>query len=125
MAGTRQPGGQREVIITTASIVLSNQDIGKIIGNRGAVGGITITLPAPNVENMGGTITVLSQANQTLLVNCVTADTLVITNDLNADSVQLATAALMIGGGFDFVSDGVGWQVLPRVFAGQTITTAT
>ncbi len=125
MPGTRQPGGHREVIAVTANTTLTDNDVGKIITNRGAAGAVTITLPTPNVTNKGGTITVLAQADQNLTVTCATLDTLVILNDLAADSVALTTVAQKIGGGMDFLSDGTGWQVLPRVHSGQTISTAT
>lgn len=125
MAGFRQPGGHREVITVTADVTLSDGDVGKIVTNRGASGAVIITLPAASSTNAGGSILVLPTANQSLTVTG-TADTMIIVNDLTADSVSVQTASQMIGGGLDFVSDGTGWHALVLGNGGtMTITTAT
>jgi hypothetical protein len=125
MAGTRQPGGHREIINATGNITLTSDDVGKIVTNRGAAGAVVVTLPAANSTNAGGTILVLPTADQNLTVSG-TADTMIILNDLTADSVAVSTAGQKIGGGFEMVSDGVGWHALVLGAAGtQTVTTAT
>lgn len=125
MPGTRQPGGQREVVALTASATLTNYDIGKIFTNRGASGTVTITLPAPDSTNAGGRVEVYCVANQTLTVNCSTNDLLVIFNDAAADSVSFATANEKIGAGGMFISDGTGWIYANTCAGANTLTTAT
>jgi hypothetical protein len=89
MAGTRQGGRNRELIITT----------------------VTITLPTASGVTPGGDIMVLGAANQALIVAPATADTLVGLNDLDLDSVALQTASEMIGGALLFTCLGPVWHV--------------
>lgn len=125
MAGSRNAGGQREVVATAASITLGNNDIGKIITTRGASGAVTVTLPTPSMDNAGGSVTVLNVVDQNLTVNCSTNDLVMIINDAAADSVSLQTASQKIGGGFDFISDGTNWFVNLRNPTGGTLTVTT
>lgn len=121
---TRQPGGQREVLTITANTTLTNSDVGKIITNRGATGAVVITLPAAGVGNLGGSILVMATADQNLTVT--TTDNLVTINDLAADSVAFSTTSQKIGGGWEFISDGVAWHALVLGSGGtQTTTVAT
>lgn len=124
MAGTRQPGGHREVVALTASTTLTNDDIGKIFTNRGASGSVTITLPAPDSTNAGGSVEVFVVANQTVVVT--TTDKMAIFNDAAADSVSVATSNEKIGAAFRFVSDGSVWFAMQSGTGGTfTVTTAT
>lgn len=127
MAGTRMPGGQREVVNTTASITLTNFDAGKTITNVGASGTVTVTLPTPASCNDGDDIIVLSCADQTLTCTSGTADTLITFNDLAADSVSLSTTGEKIGGGFKFtcVGSSTKWHVQVLCEETQTVTVAT
>lgn len=128
MAGTRQPGRQRELIITTASLTLTAFDVGKTICNVGASGAVVITLPAPATCNAGDDILVLSCADQDLTCTSGTADTLITLNDIAADSVALSTSGKKAGGGFIFTCVGTKWHCLPLVtpeVTGQLVTVAT
>lgn len=127
MAGTRQPGRQRELVNTTASLTLTQYDVGKTFTNVGASGTVTITLPAPASCNDGDEIIVLSCADQTLTVASGTADTLITFNDVAADSVSLSTTGEKVGGGFIFtcVGGSAKWHVLVLCEETQTVTVAT
>lgn len=125
MAGFRQPGRNRELITTTASITLTADDLGKTICNVGASGTVTVTLPAPATCEPGGDILVLSCADQTLTVASGTADTLIALNDIAADSVSLSTAGEKAGGGFLFTCVGSKWHCAALAEETQTVTVAT
>ena len=79
MPGTRQPGGLREVIALTASVTLTNYDIGKIFTNRGAAGAVTVTLPTPSSDNAGGAMDFATVAGQNLTVQ--STGNLILLND--------------------------------------------
>jgi hypothetical protein len=125
MAGLRQPGGNRELITTTADLTLTNNDVGKIICNLGASGAVNITLPAPTTCSPGDSIMVLSCADQNLTVTSGTADTLITLHDVAADSVAFSTASEKIGGGWTFVCVGSKWHCSPHITEAQTQTVAT
>lgn len=125
MAGTRQPGRQRELITATADITLSAYDVGKTVCNVGAAGAVNVTLPAPSACGSGDDILVLSCADQNLTVTSGAADTIITFNDVEADSVALSTVGEKAGGGFLFTCVGSKWHCLPMVTEAQTITVAT
>lgn len=125
MAGTRQPGGNRELITVTASTTLTAHDVGKIYCNVGASGAVTITLPAPTTCTPGDQITVLSCAAQNLIVASGTADTLITLNDVAADSVAFQTASEQAGGGWVFTCVGSLWHCAPFITEAQTQTVVT
>jgi len=123
MAGTRQPGGHKEVIALTANTTLTNDDVGKIFTNRGAAGSVTVTLPAPDGINAGGSIDVYAVADQNVVVT--TSDKMAIFNDAAADSVAVSTSGEKIGACFQFTSDGTVWFAKSLGVGAHTITTAT
>ena len=125
MPGLRQGTIEREVIALTASTTLSNYDLGKTFTNRGASGSVTITLPTPSGDNKGGEIRVRVVADQTVVVDCATADKIVIFNDAAADSVAWQTSSEKIGGGGMFESDGTNWFYNPLNAGANTVTTTT
>ena len=125
MSGTRTRSGVREVLAFTADATLTNEDLGKIITNRGATGAVIITLPTVSADNKGGTIVVRSVVNQDLTINSATNDKIVILNDAAADSVAFSTTNEKIGGGGSFTSDGTGWLFANLSAGANTITTAT
>lgn len=125
MVGFRQGTQEREVVAVTASTTLTNNDLGKTITNRGASGSVTITLPTPSSDNKGGEIRVRVVADQTVVVDCATADKIVIFNDAAADSVAWQTSSEKIGGGGMFESDGNNWFFSALNAGANTVTTAT
>ena len=125
MAGTRQPGRNRELITTTASITLSPGDMGKTICNVGASGAVTVTLPTATTCRPGDDVIVLSCADQNLIVATATTDTLITLNDIAADSVALQTSGEKAGGGFQFTCVGSLWHCLVLCEETQTVTVVT
>lgn len=125
MAGSRQPGRQRELITATASVTLTAYDVGKTVCNVGATGSVTITLPTPASCKGGDDILVLSCADQDLIVASGTADTLITLNDVAADSVALSTTSEKAGGGFLFTCVGSKWHVACLTEETQTVTVVT
>lgn len=125
MAGTRQPGRQRELIVATASVTLTAYDVGKTVCNVGATGAVTVTLPTPASCKAGDDILVLSCADQDLTVASGTVDTLITLNDVAADSVALSTTSEKAGGGFLFTCVGSKWHVLVMCEETQTVTVVT
>lgn len=123
MAGLRQPGRGRELITTTASLTLTNQDVGKTVCNVDAAGAVTVTLPNPSTCDPGSDILVLSCADQNLIASC--DEKLITFNNVAADSVALQTASEKAGGGFLFTCVGASWHCLPMVTEAQTITVGT
>lgn len=122
MAGTRQGGRNRELINTTASVTLLPNDIGKTISNYGASGSVTITLPTATTVTPGGDIIVLGAADQDLLVNCSTNDTIIGKGDADLDSVALSTSSEKLGGGFIFTCLGPVWHCAYITEETQTVT---
>lgn len=93
MVGFRTRGDIREVVALTASATLTNDDMGKVLTNRGAAGAVTITLPTPSGDNAGGSVEVRVVTDQNVIVNCSTNDKIVIINDAAADSVAWQTSS--------------------------------
>ena len=125
MAGTRQPGRNRELITATASVTLGPEDAGKTVCNVGAAGAVTVTLPAPAACRPGDDILVLSCADQDLVVASGTADQMITLNDVAADSVALSTSSEKAGGGFLFTCVGTKWHCAPMTEETQTVTVVT
>jgi len=125
MTGFRTRSNVSEVLALTASATLTNDDLGKIVTNRGASGAVTITLPTPSGDNAGGEVRVMVVADQNVTVNCSTNDKIVIFNDAAADSVAWSTSGEKIGAGGDFVSDGTNWFFRAQNAGANTVTTAT
>lgn len=123
MPGYRQPGGQEESIAITASVTLTNFDIGKFFTNRGASGSVTVTLPSPDATNKGGVITFGVVADQTLVISCT--GKLVLINDAAGNSVAVQTSSEKIGAVLAVRSDGTSWFVENRSVGAHTITTTT
>jgi len=130
MTGFRLPKVEREYINTTASITLSPGDVGKTVGNVGASGSVTITLPAVAGVPMGGDIVVLSCADQNIAVATANTGELIALNDVAANSVTLSTAGEKAGGAMIFTAVGSGtaptkWHASFMLEETQTVTVAT
>src|SRR6185295_16213057 len=102
MSGTRQPGGNKEVITTTGTtLTIGPGDAGKVFCNTGAGGNIAYTVGAAATFRPGDQIWVLSAAAGTVTVS-FTAGELITFNDVAANSVALSTSSEILGGGFIF-----------------------
>jgi hypothetical protein len=100
---------------------------GTIFTNRGAVGTVNFTLPAPALALAGVHYDFVTVAAQIMGVLTATADTLITDNDATADS--LSTAA-RIGVQLRLVCDGTSWIAtlasgVPAAAFAQTGTVAT
>ena len=122
MAGLRQPGRGREGITVTASVTLTNHDVGKTyFSNAGAA--CTFTLPAPGTCNAGDEILFVNLVDQNMLI---ALNELIITkNNAAADSVSFETSSEKIGAAALAVCTGSKWAVLPLAEELMTITVAT
>jgi hypothetical protein len=122
MSGTRQPGGNKEVVVVTATMTLSSHHVGKTILVESSAA-CTLTMPTPEQCLKGGEMLIINSADQNLIVGL---DEKIITkNNLAADSVAYQTAGELIGGAFLMVNTGSKWAALPLAEEAVTITVAT
>lgn len=93
---TRQ---KRRVVDKTAAYAVSrlNDECGTIFTNRGAVAGVTFTLPTPNFSYLGDFYDFRAIADYALTVAGATAGDVVTKNDAAANSVAASTAGEIIG----------------------------
>jgi len=125
MSGTRQPGGNKELVTTTGTtLTIGPGDAGKIFCNVGAGGNIAYTVQSAALFRPGDQIIVLSAAAGTVTV-AFTAGQLITFNNASATSVALSTSSEIIGGGFTFtcLSDSK-WHCLFHTEETQTATVA-
>lgn len=71
---------------------------GTVFTNKGATGGITFTLPAPNAGLLGLWYRFKTVVDQDVTIATATADTMLSLNDLAADSLAISTSSQKIGG---------------------------
>lgn len=99
MAGTRQPGRNRELIVETGTtLTLSAADAGKTVCNVGATGALTVTLPSAATCRPGDDFLFLSCADQSFTIDG-TAGQFITLNDVAANSMALSTTSEKAGGG--------------------------
>jgi len=122
MAGTRQPGRNRELINVTASTTLTPFDAGQPLATYGASDSVTISNPTATACWAGDDIIVLGAADQDLLVAPATSDTLIGKGDIDLDSVALSTSSEKLGGGFCFTCLGPVWHCSYWTEETQTVT---
>lgn len=108
-------GGKKRVIAKTADytivspVTAAGDASGTIFTNRGAGGAVIFTLPAPVQALAGVYYEFLGIANQNITVATATADTLIVVNDLTADSLAISTTNQKIGSLMRVVCDGTSW----------------
>lgn len=121
--GNRAPW--RQVIAKATSYTVTTADNGTLFTTQGAAGAVNFTLPA---IAKGLYYRFFCEADQNMTITAATADTLVVFNDLAADSIAYSTASEKIGGGFDIYAnaDATKWLVFPILGTEtQTPTIAT
>lgn len=108
-------GLHERTVAKTANYTVLTSDNGTLFTNLGAAAKIEFTLPA---IKKGLHFSFYSEDNDGIEVLSATADTLVVHNDVAADSVDLATTARNIGGRLDVRanSDASKWLVTPYVW---------
>lgn len=116
-------GDFKAMLILAASTTLTTAHAGSHIVVRGAAGAVNLTLPATPYAGLRYRVT--NASDQNLTITAGTPDTMVVLNDLTADSVALSTASEKIGGTFEIIGDGTGWLVIPSLWETQTQTIAT
>lgn len=91
---------ERRHVAKTASYTIKpdTDKPGTVFTNAGAGGAVTFTLPTPNKAVLGWWYRFLGVADQNIIVQPPTADTLIVINDVAADSLALQTAGQKIGG---------------------------
>lgn len=94
------------------TIVTGTDASGTVFTNRGAIGTVIFTLPAPSQSIAGVFYDFIGLAAQTLTVKTATADTLIAFNDATADSMSVQTASELIGVSMRAVCDGTSWIAL-------------
>lgn len=97
---------------------------GTIFTNRGAAGAVVFTLPAPVPSLAGVWYEFLGHADQSFTLQTATADTLIVVNDVAADSLAVSTASHKIGAHMRAVCDGISWFAYGDS-VGDTFTVAT
>ena len=115
--GTRKP-----VTAKTSDYTLTKGESGGIFTTEGAAGNVNFTLPAPEA-GLNYLIYAAEDFNVTLTSD--TVDTLIVFNDVAADSVAFSTSAEKVGGAFFVFSDGAKWMVSESIHDGQTAVVAT
>ena len=115
-------GTRRPVTAKTTDYTLTKGESGGIFTTEGAAGAVNFTLPAPEV---GLNYLLYCAEDQTLTLTSDTVDTLIVFNDVAADSVAFSTSAEKVGGAFFVFSDGAKWMVSESIHDGQTAVVAT
>lgn len=107
----------------TADYTVVEGDAGTIFTTTGAAGAVNFTLPA--TAKKGLAFTFINTADQNMTITAGTADTMIVFNDLAADSVSLSTLSEKIGGSFKVIGTGSAWIVIPNLWEAQTVTVVT
>ena len=115
--GTRKP-----VTAKTGNYTLTKGESGGIFTTEGAAGAVNFTLPA---AELGLNYLIYAAEDQTVTLTSDTVDTLIVFNDVAADSVAFSTSAEKVGGAFFVFSDGAKWMVSESIHDGQTAVVAT
>lgn len=110
------------IVAKTAAYTVLPEESGTIFTTTGATTAITFTLPA--IADGPWYFEFYAGADVNLVVAAETADTAVSFNNLTADSVSVATASEIIGGGIKAFCDGTTLFVvgMPSMSHAQTIT---
>lgn len=111
------------IVAKTVAYTVLPTDSGTIFTNEGATAGVTFTLPAPA---KGLHFKFLGVADFAITVTAATADTLIVKNDIAADSLAASTAGEIIGAVIDVVANAAGTKFIAFGSAvGHTYTIAT
>ena len=104
--------GWQRVIAKAEAYTVTVTDNNTTFTNLGATAKVVFTLPA---IAKGLRYRFYSEDNDGLQILAATADTLVVHNDVAADSVEVATTGRNIGAGFEIIanSDATKWLVIP------------
>jgi hypothetical protein len=88
-------GTARRTLVKAVDYTVADSDNGTLFSTRGAAGAVNFTLPA---IKRGLEFSFFNEVGQNMTITAGTADTLVVFNDLAADSIAFSTANELIGG---------------------------
>lgn len=108
----------------TADYTCKASESGAVFVTTGATAAVNFTLPA--IADGPWTFKFINGADVNMTVTAETADTLVVDNDLQADSIGFATATELIGGCIEVFCDGTSVFAIPHLQTEDaTLTIAT
>lgn len=117
---------RRVVSAKTAAYTCLESECGTLFTTEGAGASVTFTLPTADADNIGLWYEFFCAEDFAIVVGCATADTLIVFNDVAADSISYATAGEMIGNSIKATSDGAKWIIQPQIAAeAVTVTIVT
>lgn len=103
-------GSWQRVVTKTANYTVQESDNNTLFTTRGATAAVEFTLPV--TSRRGLRFGFYNAADQNMKVTAGTPDTLVVFNDIAADSISYETANARIGGFLEVIGDGTGWLVI-------------
>jgi hypothetical protein len=109
-------------VAKTADYTVVAADNGKLFTTQGASAAVTFTLPALAAGLRYG---FYNEADQDMIVAAATADTMVVFNDLAADSIAFSTTAEQIGSGIEVMANADATKWLVWVYLGAETVTPT
>lgn len=117
-------GQRRRAVAKTADYTVTAADRNTLFTNSGAAGAVVFTLPA--TAALGLEYWFYVETDQTVTVTAGTADTMIVHNDIAADSISFQTSSEKVGGALHVRGNGSKWVVtLSLGFESQTVTIAT
>jgi len=122
---------ERRVVGKAASYTIrpNSDSPGTVFTNKGATGSITFTLPTPTRALLGWWYRIKVVVDQNVVLAPATADTLVLLNDLAADSLTISTSSEKIGAEIEAqcveTADGTFKWAASGIAVGHTYTVAT
>lgn len=114
--------GWKQVTAKTANYTVTASDKNTIFTNQGASGSVTFTLPT---LAKGLKYRFFVEADQTVIVASAAADTLVVFNDVAADSIAFQTSSEKVGGAIEVIANADATKWLVFVHLGAETQTPT
>ncbi len=97
-------------------------DTGKVFATNSATAEVVFTLP---VHASGAWYTFVNASYQTMTIQHLSGDCLVVGGDNQADKVQFATASCQVGAACDVACDGSRWLIMPHYWNTNLSTAGT
>lgn len=114
--------------VKTASYTVLLEESGTCFMTTGAAGAVTFTLPKAS-EATGAIYFFVVGADNNMIVTCPSGemDSMVVFNDIAADSAAYQTTSKKAGNGLTLISDGTGWLCFEQYYlqAAGVLTIAT